>query len=149
MLTRGRLCTDEGGEYRKSLNLLFNTVVNLKLKKIESIRKRKKKRTQDNITMSSTAERSEEGGDVIKHGSISSSLSWPLSQLPPELYYIATWWASTPGPVFGWFFLLPSSHTGSQTAWQMGAQQVLVTWTHLVPLNIYSQEYLIHAFLRP
>lgn len=78
MLTWGRLRTYEGGEYRKSLNLLFNTVVNLKLlkKKKSLLEKEKEKRTQDNITMSSTAERrSEEGGDIIKHGSISSSLS--------------------------------------------------------------------------
>ena len=46
MLTWGRLRTYEGGEYRKSLNLLFNTVVNLKLlkKKKKSIRKRKRKK---------------------------------------------------------------------------------------------------------
>lgn len=78
MLTWGRLRTYEGGEYRKSLNLLFNTVVNLKLlkKKKSLLEKEKEKRTQDNITMSSTTERrSEEGGDIIKHGSISSSLS--------------------------------------------------------------------------
>lgn len=78
MLTWGRLRTYEGGEYRKSLNLLFNTVVNLKLlkKKKSLLEKEKEKRTQDNKTMSSTAERrSEEGGDIIKHGSISSSLS--------------------------------------------------------------------------
>ena len=79
MLTWGRLRTYEGGEYRKSLNLLFNTVVNLKLlkkKKKSLLEKEKEKRTQDNITTSSTTERrSEEGGDIIKHGSISSSLS--------------------------------------------------------------------------
>lgn len=93
MLTWGRLRTYEGGEYRKSTNILFNTVVDLKLlKKKSPIEKEKEKRTQDNITMSSTAERrSEEGGDIIKHGSISSSLSWPPGQLPPELYYMATW----------------------------------------------------------
>ena len=52
MLTLGRPCTYEGREYRKSLYSLFSTVVNLKLlKKIKSIRK---KRTQDNITRSSS-----------------------------------------------------------------------------------------------
>ena len=51
-MTLGRPCTYEGREYRKSLYSLFSTVVNLKLlKKIKSIRK---KRTQDNITRSSS-----------------------------------------------------------------------------------------------
>ena len=43
----------------------------------------------------------------------------PLSQLPPELYYIATWWTSTPGPVFGWLVfptaLVPYSLTDCLT----------------------------------
>lgn len=44
MLTLGR--PYEGREYRKSLYLLFNTVVNLKLlKKIKSIRKKKGPKT--------------------------------------------------------------------------------------------------------
>ena len=59
MLTLGRPCTYEGREYRKSLYSLFSAVVNLKLlKKIKSIRK---KRTQDNITRSSSQVLQKEG----------------------------------------------------------------------------------------